>query len=419
MSRVGIEGGAPFLLGLGESRSRLERVRRDLQPRSTVQRGGPARRVAVMGLGGVGGSGKVAAETAEGLARLEHEVLYISSPEPVFDPRVVQRVAAPVPRTPRAATDAWVDQLSTQLAETLHEARTEVLFVHYVTGTLEAALRARDRAGIGTRVAAVLHGSDITRWGDAPGQAERIRVALEVADEVVAVSPWLAEQARELLSLSRTPTVIDNAIDVDRFRPGNWSAQVRGRFAPSGALLLGHVSNLRGVKRATDAVEALAALGAMGTDARLLVVGEGPQLEHVQARARATDVAGRVVFTGAVSPVALPELIAACDMTLVTSSSESFSLVAMESLASGVPVAATRCGGLELALNRLVPVGAIAPTAVGAPAEMAAGIRNLWQARERYQAVQQAGLRLAVEDFPRPRQLAGYARLVQELAGRR
>jgi len=88
-------------------------------------------------------------------------------------------------------------------------------------------------------------------------------------------------------------------------------------------------------------------------DARLLVVGGQPgtsheareisRLQHLVARLGLGD---RTSFVGAVAHERLPLYYSAADVTVMPSSYESFGLVAVESLACGTPVVATRVGGL-------------------------------------------------------------------------
>ena len=67
------------------------------------------------------------------------------------------------------------------------------------------------------------------------------------------------------------------------------------------------------------------------------------RLRNLSTRLRIQD---RVTFTGAVPHERLPTYYAAADVTVMPSSYESFGLVAVESLACGTPVVATRVGGL-------------------------------------------------------------------------
>lgn len=399
-------------------RGRLGALRASLAPPSFDEVVTVPRRVGVLGLAGVGGSGKVAAETAAGLARRGHALTWLSGPSPAFVGAALPQLVLDVPREPMAAADDWVDAMTVQLVRHLSAGPLDVLFVHYVTGHLEAAVAAGARltdAGLpAPRIVAVVHGSDVTRFAGDPQQRRRMRQALTACDEVVAVSDWLARRTRAALDLSMPVSVIDNAVDVVRFSPDRASASVRDALAPADAMLLVHVSNMRPVKRAPDTVATLAAVRCAGIDARLVVVGDGPDRGAVAARAAALGVDAHVQMPGNVEPDALPELVAVSDFMLVTSSSESFSLVAMEALASGVPVVGTRCGGLERVLDGLTSHGGVPAVAVGDADALASGVLGLWGAPTRYGDLAAAGMRLAIEAFPRARQLRAYAALVED-----
>src|SRR5690606_20188296 len=78
--------------------------------------------------------------------------------------------------------------------------------------------------------------------------------------------------------------------------------------------------------------------------ARLVLVGDGPDRPEAAAAAEELGVEDRVVFLGKQDSVA--ELLACADLMLLPSASESFGLAALEAMASGTPVVATRVGGV-------------------------------------------------------------------------
>jgi D-inositol-3-phosphate glycosyltransferase len=113
-------------------------------------------------------------------------------------------------------------------------------------------------------------------------------------------------------------------------------------------LFVGRIQRLKGLE---VLVRAFGRLGDL--DARLLVVGGQPgttpesreisRLQHLVTRVGIED---RTTFVGAVAHERLPLYYSAADVTVMPSSYESFGLVAVESLACGTPVVATRVGGL-------------------------------------------------------------------------
>jgi N-acetyl-alpha-D-glucosaminyl L-malate synthase BshA len=108
--------------------------------------------------------------------------------------------------------------------------------------------------------------------------------------------------------------------------------------------VLMHISNFRPVKRVRDVVRIFAAVRRQ-RPCTLVMVGDGPDRGAAEDEARLLGVSGDVRFLGRIDDVA--PLLAAADVYIFPSESESFGLSALEALASGVPVVASRVGGLS------------------------------------------------------------------------
>ena len=129
-----------------------------------------------------------------------------------------------------------------------------------------------------------------------------------------------------------------------------------------------HVSNFRPVKRVTDVVEVFARL-LSSVPARLVMVGDGPERPRALERAEELGVEDRVLFLG--KHVSVDELLSCCDLFVLPSESESFGLAALEAMACGAPVVASRVGGLpevveEGEAGHLLPVGDVEGMAAAA-----------------------------------------------------
>jgi D-inositol-3-phosphate glycosyltransferase len=114
-------------------------------------------------------------------------------------------------------------------------------------------------------------------------------------------------------------------------------------------LFVGRIQRLKGLD---ILLHAFAQLGDL--DARLLILGGRPgtnqetrEITRLQHLANRLGVAERTRFVGAVAHEQLPMWYSAADVSVMPSSYESFGLVAVESLACGTPVVATRVGGLR------------------------------------------------------------------------
>jgi N-acetyl-alpha-D-glucosaminyl L-malate synthase BshA len=108
-------------------------------------------------------------------------------------------------------------------------------------------------------------------------------------------------------------------------------------------MLVMHVSNFREVKRIADVVRIFARIHKQ-VPSKLMFVGDGPERPKAMAEAEALGITNRVIFLGKQDSVA--ELMTCADLLLLPSQSESFGLVALEAMASGVPVVSSNAGGL-------------------------------------------------------------------------
>jgi N-acetyl-alpha-D-glucosaminyl L-malate synthase BshA len=188
-----------------------------------------------------------------------------------------------------------------------------------------------------------LHGTDITLVGSDPSYSEIVAFSIEQSDGVTAVSHSLREATRRELCVQRSIEVIPNFLDCDVYRRRQVGA-LRQRFAPDPAThLVIHVSNLRPVKRIDAVMEVFARISRQ-VPAKLLLVGDGPELGTAYRMGRELEVAHLVEALGAQEDI-IP-LLSASDVFLLPSQQESFGLAALEAMACEVPVVASRVGGL-------------------------------------------------------------------------
>jgi D-inositol-3-phosphate glycosyltransferase len=139
-------------------------------------------------------------------------------------------------------------------------------------------------------------------------------------------------------------------------------------------LFVGRVEPLKGIDRLFTALPRLKT----GREFRLVVVGgddeSQPEMEKLQNLSRRLNIEDSVTFTGIVKQEDLPLYYNAADVCVMPSYYESFGLVALESLACGTPVVATRVGGME---SVILPGRNGYLTIDNAPAHLAAGIDAL------------------------------------------
>jgi L-malate glycosyltransferase len=298
----------------------------------------------------VGGSGIIATELGKVLASRGHHVHVISSETPVrlgdYQPGLsfhrVETPSYPLFREPQ-----YVLSLANKVVQVSREERLDVVHAHYAIPHATAAYLARQilasTSPIGVpRVITTLHGTDITLLGSDRSYSETVAFCIQQSDGVTAVSESLKNDTIRELGVTCDIRVIPNFLDcgVNRRRD---VGPLRLQLAPAGHKVLVHVSNFRPVKRVKEVVEIFARVREQ-LPARLLMVGDGPDLADASRLARLLGVAEDVQFLGEQDQVV--PLLSAADVFLLPSAQESFGLAALEAMACEVPVVASRIGGL-------------------------------------------------------------------------
>ena len=362
-----------------------------------------------------GGSGVVATELGLGLAERGHEVHFLSyqpphrlGPSEGFHPNVffheVQVSAYPLFRYP-----PYDLALASKMVEVVRTHGVDIIHAHYAVPHAISAVLAREMLGNGVKVLTTLHGTDVTLVGQDKSYLPATQYGIRKSDAVTAVSRHLKDETFRLLCSGTEIEVIYNFVDTELYRPRP-CPETRCHFVGDDEKLVLHVSNFRPVKRPEDVIRVFATV-AREVPARLLLVGEGPELPRAEALAESLGVRDRVRSLGQSSEI---ERILPCgDLFLLPSESESFGLAALEAMACGVPPVASRLGGLPEVVEDgvsgiLCPVGnveAMATRSVELLKDETAHAAMAGAARRR--VVDSFGLQRGLEEYER-----AYARLV-------
>ena len=250
-----------------------------------------------------------------------------------------------------------VRALAAAVGEECRAAPVDVIHAHWwIPGGVAVALAARR----GRPFIVTLHGTDVALSRKLPGGRWMMGAVLRRAAAVTAVSSALAEAAaralgRDSSEIALTPMPLAPVSAPAPAAGGRHGAVFVGRLTPQ--------------KHVGDLLEALALLGRRGQPLELTIVGDGPERPVLERRAAADDLAGRVMFTGAVPPEAVASHLASKRLLVLPSVDEGLGLVVAEALVAGVPVVATRSGGIpdlmtEREAGELVPPGDPAALAV-------------------------------------------------------
>lgn len=186
---------------------------------------------------------------------------------------------------------------------------------------------------------------------------ERLTVA--TADQVVASTPVDGSHLETYYGAdTERVSIVPCGVDLDRFRLGSQAAARRGLGLGDENVILfvGRIQQLKGI----DILIRAAALLSAREDVapfRVMIVGGRPtgesddpearELRRLKALARELGVERQLDWRGAVAHEELCQYYQAADVTVMPSTYESFGLVAVESMACGTPVVASRVGGLQ------------------------------------------------------------------------
>jgi len=291
-----------------------------------------------------GGSGIVGSELGKELAARGHTVHFISSSLPTRLTQLNERVQfhqVEMMSYPLFEHQPYTLALATKMAAVAESESLDLLHVHYAIPHSISAILARESLKPHRRLPVIttLHGTDITLVGADRSYLPITRYGLEQSDGVTAISNYLKEATIETFQFDRIE-VIPNFVCSQEYQCRAMT-DLRADLSPDGVPVMVHVSNLRPVKRPVDCVEILARV-LKQTNARLVIVGDGPEHANVVERARALGVSDRCAFVG--EQPRIVDYLCAADVLLLPSEQESFGLAALEAMACEVPVIASRDG---------------------------------------------------------------------------
>jgi N-acetyl-alpha-D-glucosaminyl L-malate synthase BshA len=295
-----------------------------------------------------GGSGAVATHLGLELAERGHEVHFISYDQPFRLAHFHERIffhEVEMEDYPLFKHPPYTLALAVALHDAVRKHELDLVHVHYAIPHATSAWVAYEmlEGERDLKIVTTLHGTDITLVGLHPSFQAITQFSILRSHGLTAVSDFLKrETVRDFSVPESRIEVVPNFVDTRIYRPGLEPCH-RATFAPDGEKIVMHISNFRPVKRVEDVVDIFArVLGEIPS--RLVLVGDGPDLPRARGKVEELGIRDRVVFLGEYTPV--QELLSCSDLFLLPSGSESFGLAALEAMACGSPVVASRVGGL-------------------------------------------------------------------------
>ena len=301
-----------------------------------------------------GGSGIVATELGKALSKKGHEIHFITYSEPVRLGELRKNIFYHEVRTsdyPLFKFTPYEQVLTSKLVDVVKFERLDLLHVHYAIPHASAAYMAQQilkDQGFEIPFVTTLHGTDITLVGKDPSFEPVINFSINKSNAVTAVSENLKKETFELFDIKNNIEVIPNFICPKDYKLDN-NDYYKKRYAPNNEKIICHVSNFRKVKRIEDVIIAFEGIS-KEIDAKLLLVGDGPERARLEQLSRNSKFNKNIFFLGSLKST--KEVLNISDLFMLPSSKESFGLSALEAMACGVPVIASESGGIpEIVLH--------------------------------------------------------------------
>jgi glycosyltransferase involved in cell wall biosynthesis len=202
---------------------------------------------------------------------------------------------------------------------------------------------------------------------------------------------------------------IANGVMLERTREGQ--KPIPGLEKRPGELIVCSVGGLRAVKNQPRLVRALAAM--QMPNARLVILGEGPERERILAEAEACGVADRVHLPGVVTRPA--DYLGGCDIFAMSSDSEQQPIALLEAMSAGLPVVSTAVGDIGQMVS---PANWPLMVPVTDEAAFAAALDRLAGDESLRRTLGAANRAKVAADHDEDVMISRYARLYGEAAGR-
>jgi glycosyltransferase involved in cell wall biosynthesis len=294
-----------------------------------------------------------------------------------------------------------------QVARLRRLARREKIDIIHGNESIQGCIAALGAKGL-PEVPVIFHRHHVT-----PLVSQRIfsRLATRLSRMTIAVSAAAAEAAERIDGCPRKNIrIVHNGVPVPRKVSSAEIKEARTRLGVNGGdLVLTLIGHLRPEKGHLVLFEAMRLLTDEFTNTcHAVIVGGGPG--DGAYRQASANMAHRVHFVGHQDDVALWNALG--DLTIVPSLSEPFGLVALEAMALGRPVVASRVGGLAEIIQHEITGLLVEP---GNAEALAASIRALLMSQKRREQMGEAARNRFLESFTENRMVQGWLRTYEEV----
>ncbi len=288
----------------------------------------------------------------EQLKKRGHEVVIVAPKHPKSegDPEWVVRVPSlPNPFYPDyPAAIPW----ARQLPQAIDSFKPDIVHTHSFMWLSRFALRHAQKRSIPvvttfhTLVTEYLHYAPVPRWISLPFVARWVESFCNKCQIVIIVSP-IAEPLLRSFGVKTPIEFIPTGIDAEQFGKGNGFRVRKELGIPATASVLLYVGRIAKEKNIAFLLEALSPVLAERLGTYLVLVGDGPEMAAMKAKAKSLPGGERIIFVGSRPRSEIPDFHAAADIFVFASVTEMQGLALAEAMMSGLPVVVVGEGGIR------------------------------------------------------------------------
>ena len=171
------------------------------------------------------------------------------------------------------------------------------------------------------------------------------KLALKFLDEIITLSDVMKDDYLEYTGVARNCVkVIHNGVDVDKFKRIPCDKRIRNDFGfENEDIIIGSIGRLDPVKDFDTLLRSLKKIFLYKKNIKLLIVGNGPELDRLKKIAFELGIIERTIFAGHRDDI--HSILNMIDIYAQTSIYEGFSNTILEAMSSSLPIVATNVGG--------------------------------------------------------------------------
>jgi len=233
--------------------------------------------------------------------------------------------------------------LTAKIVEVVEQFKLDIVHAHYSIPHSLCVYLANQICTRKFPTITTIHGTDVSVIGQDKPLYPLNQFSINKSTRVTTVSAYQRDYIRSNFEISKSIQVIHNFIDLNQFSPKRASRDLRNTLANEDEKIIMHVSTFRPLKNISAVIRSFhQVVGKI--NARLVLVGSGPELEDTKKQCQTLGIIDKVNFIGHVTDI--ESYIANADCVIQPSYTESFSMVLLEAMASAVPTVSSNIDGI-------------------------------------------------------------------------